>query len=79
MGYQIVEDALKYEDEPAFKQPALVLHGRNDEVVPAALSEAFAKGHPNVELRLFDSGHELTDVLDALWASTAAFLGFQSL
>ena len=50
-----------------------------DEVVPAALSEAFAKGHPNVELRLFDSGHELTDVLDELWASTAEFLGFQSL
>lgn len=79
LGYQIVEDALKYEDEPAFKQPALVLHGRKDEVVPAALSEAFAEGRPNVELRLFDSGHELTDVLDELWASTAPFLGFQSL
>lgn len=79
LGYQIVEDALKYEDEPAFKQPALVLHGRKDEVVPAALSEAFAEGRPNVELRLFDSGHELTDVLDELWASTASFLGFQSL
>lgn len=79
LGYQIVEDALKYEDEPAFKQPALVLHGRKDEVVPAALSEAFAEGRPNVELRLFDSGHELTDVLDELWASTAPFLEFQSL
>jgi pimeloyl-ACP methyl ester carboxylesterase len=79
LGYQIVEDALQYEDEPAFRQPALVLHGRKDEVVPAELSKAFAEGHPNVTLRLFDSGHELTDVLDGLWAETAAFLGFQSL
>jgi alpha-beta hydrolase superfamily lysophospholipase len=79
LGFQIVEDALKYEDEPAFPQPALVLHGSRDEVVPAELSKAFAEGHPNVTLRLFDSGHELTDVLDGLWMETAAFLGFQSL
>jgi pimeloyl-ACP methyl ester carboxylesterase len=79
LGYQIVEDALQYEDEPAFRQPALVLHGRKDEVVPAGLSEAFAEGHPNVTLRLVDSGHELTDVLDELWAETAGFLQFQSL
>jgi pimeloyl-ACP methyl ester carboxylesterase len=79
LGYAIVEDALKYEDEPAFRQPALVLHGRKDEVVPAQLSKAFAEGHPNVRLRLLDSGHELTDVLEELWAETAAFLNFQSL
>ncbi len=51
LGFQIVEDALKYEDEPAFRQPALVLHGRRDEVVPAELSKVFAEGHPNVTLR----------------------------
>lgn len=79
LGYQIVDDAQKYEDEPAFRQPALILHGLKDEVVPVALSKAFAKGHPNVQLRLVDSGHELTDVLELLWLETAGFLGFQSL
>jgi alpha-beta hydrolase superfamily lysophospholipase len=79
LGFQIVEDAMKYEDEPAFVQPALVLHGRADTVVPAAFSKAFAEGHPNVTLRLVDSGHELTDVLDQLWMETTRFLGFQSL
>lgn len=79
LGYQIVEDAQKYEDEPAFRQPALVLHGRKDDVVPAELSKAFAEGHPNVTLRLLDSGHELTDVLEELWAETATFLKFQTL
>jgi pimeloyl-ACP methyl ester carboxylesterase len=79
LGFQIVEDAGKFEDEPAFRQPALVLHGTRDEVVPAELSRAFAEGHPNVTLRLVESGHELTDVLDELWTETARFLGFQSL
>ena len=79
LGYQIVEDALQYEDEPAFPQSALVLHGRRDEVVPVALSKAFAEGHPNVTLRVLESGHELTDVLEQLWRETAAFLEFQSL
>ena len=79
LGYQIVEDASGYEDEPAFRQPALVLHGRRDEVVPVEASKVFAQGHPNVRLKVLESGHELTDVLDQLWAETAAFLEFQSL
>jgi len=79
LGYQIVEDALQYEDEPAFQQPALVLHGVHDDVVPADVSKAFAEGHPNVTLRLVDSGHALTDVLDELWAATSWFLRFQTL
>jgi uncharacterized protein len=76
LGFQIVEDAVKFEDEPVFTQPALVMHGLRDEVVPASVSKAFAEGHPNVTLRLFDSGHELTDVLDPMWAATAGFLGY---
>ncbi len=78
LGFQIVADSAQYEDEPAFRQPALVLHGRGDEVVPAELSKGFAARHNNVQLKLLDSGHELTDVLDRMWLETAAFLGFQS-
>jgi pimeloyl-ACP methyl ester carboxylesterase len=78
LGYQIVEDAVQYEDEPGFRQPALVLHGRCDDVVPVEVSKVFADGHPNVTLRVVESGHELTDVLEELWMETSAFLGFQS-
>jgi pimeloyl-ACP methyl ester carboxylesterase len=78
LGFQIVEDALSYEDEPEFRQPALIFHGTQDPVVPAELSRHFAKRHSNVRLRLLDSGHELTDVLDQMWAETAQFLVFQS-
>jgi uncharacterized protein len=78
LGYQFVEDALKYEDDPDFQQPALIFHGLRDDVVPASVSREFAVVHPNVELRLVDSGHELTDVLDLMWEETARFLGYQN-
>jgi pimeloyl-ACP methyl ester carboxylesterase len=79
LGYQFVEDAVQYEDEPDFRQPALILQGTRDDVVPAEVSEQFALHHPNVSLRLVESGHELTDVLDKLWLETASFLQFQIL
>ncbi len=75
LGYRFVEDSVQYEDAPDFGQPALVFHGLRDDVVPAEVSRRYAAGHANVELRLVDSGHELTDVLEELWEQTATFLG----
>ena len=74
LGYSFVEDADQYEDAPDFGQPALILHGSEDSVVPAAISSEFAAGRPNVRLQLFPSGHELTDVLPGLWKETSQFL-----
>jgi hypothetical protein len=76
LGYQLMRDSILYEDEPEFTQPALILHGKGDTVVPAAISRGFAARHSNVTLRLFDSGHELTDVLEDLWDETARFLAY---
>lgn len=75
LGYQFVEDAIQYEEEPELLQPALIFHGRRDEIVPAGISEAYAAVHSNVRLVLLDSGHELTDVLDRMWAEIPKFLG----
>lgn len=74
LGYAFVQDAARYEDRPAFAQPALILHGFEDPVVPAEISRKIAAARGNVRLRLFESGHELTDVLDALWDETRPFL-----
>jgi pimeloyl-ACP methyl ester carboxylesterase len=74
LGYRFVEDAAQYEDEPAFPQPALILHGTRDNVVPAWISSAYASRHPNIKLVLLESGHELTDVLDPMWLEIANFL-----
>ena len=74
IAYTLLEDGERYEDYPDVRQPALVLHGRSDPVVPAAYSEEFVARHPNACLVLFDSGHELTDVLDPMWERAREFL-----
>jgi pimeloyl-ACP methyl ester carboxylesterase len=67
VGYALLEDATQYEDYPEIPQPALLFHGRNDDVVPVEYSEEFAARHPRVKLRVMESGHELLNVLDELW------------
>jgi hypothetical protein len=74
LGFQLVEDASKYEDEPEFSQAALILHGIHDDVVPVDLSRSFAARHDNVRLRELESGHELTNVIEDLWIETERFL-----
>ena len=74
LGYRFVEDAALYEDEPEFPQPALILHGARDSVVPAQISRAYAARRPNSRLVLFESGHELTDVLEPMWIEILNFL-----
>ena len=74
LSYQRIDDAAQYPPEPAFPQPTLILHGTADEVVPSSGSEELAAQRSNITLKLFSSGHELTDVLDQLWQQTARFL-----
>jgi uncharacterized protein len=73
LGYRLIEDAAGYPDYPEFAQPALILHGRNDDVVPASLSETFAASHTNARLLILDSDHQLTDVTTTLWDETQRF------
>jgi len=77
LGYGLVEDAPNYENEPEFSQPALIFHGVKDPVVPVSLSEEFAARHPSVTLIEFDSGHELTDVMEPMWKAVEQFLAIE--
>jgi pimeloyl-ACP methyl ester carboxylesterase len=70
----IIKDAAQYEDYSDFRQPTLIFHGTEDEVVPMQLSETFAATHSNAKLMLLASGHELTDQLDAMWSAILEFL-----
>jgi uncharacterized protein len=74
LSYQLLADADPYEDYPEFRQPSLVFHGSNDDVVPPRFSQEFAQGRPNVRLEIVDSGHELTDVLDYMAPKILDFL-----
>ena len=66
LQYGLIEDCPHYEEFPGFRQPALIFHGVNDDAVPVANSRRFAASHANVRLVEFDSGHELTDVMDRM-------------
>lgn len=76
IGYNLIAEGLEYEDYPDVQQPALILHGALDPVVPVSLSEKFARLHPsNTSLHVYPkSGHELTDVVDNMWNEIRAFL-----
>jgi pimeloyl-ACP methyl ester carboxylesterase len=74
LSYALLDDASRYEDYPDFCQPALIFHGEDDDVVPAAYSEEFARTHPDARLSVLKSGHELLDVLDYMAPRVTAFL-----
>jgi hypothetical protein len=74
LGYEFLEDGKRYPATPDFHQRALILHGSEDQVVPSEVSRAYALEHTHTRLVLFNSGHELTDILDDLWREVAAFL-----
>ena len=75
IGFGLIEDGLQYEDYPAPKCPALVLHGVNDTVVPVSYSREFARRQGElVRLVEYASDHALADVTPAIWEETARFL-----
>jgi pimeloyl-ACP methyl ester carboxylesterase len=74
LGFQLLEDASRYEDFPALRQPTLIFHGAHDDVVPRALSEEFAAGNLHTHLEILDSGHELLNVLEYMTPKVTAFL-----
>jgi len=74
MHYGLIEDALRYPAAPGFRQPALIFHGKADDVVPIGASRAFAAAHPNARLIEMESDHELLNVLDEITSAAADFL-----
>jgi uncharacterized protein len=78
LGYDFYLDGIRYEPEPDVRQPTLIAHGRLDEVVPPAFSIEWARGRPDVELHLVESGHSLLEALDPIWKFTATFLAIEA-
>lgn len=74
LGYQLLLDGAQYEDDPDFRQPALIFHGKYDDTVPVTYSLDFAATHSNVHLEVLDSGHDLLNVLEYMGAKTVDFL-----
>ena len=74
LSYALLDDGLRYEDYPDFRQPALIFHGAQDDVVPPRYSAEFTATHPNARLETLDSGHELLNVLEYMAPKVRGFL-----
>jgi pimeloyl-ACP methyl ester carboxylesterase len=74
ISYDLITDAARYPAYPDVRQPTLIFHGRHDDIVPAAYSDKFAAGRPNVRLEIVDSGHDLLNVLDQISPQIIDFL-----
>jgi len=78
--YEFYEDALKHQPEPAFTQPATIVHGVDDETVPVDYSRSFVNEHNHVSLVEVDSGHSLDseEAHEAIWAASRNQFGLSS-
>ncbi|HEX4170506.1 MAG TPA: YqiA/YcfP family alpha/beta fold hydrolase [Bryobacteraceae bacterium] len=74
LSYEFLADASRFEAYPPVKQPILIFHGTQDQVVPIEKSIAFAGLFTQTKLVHLASGHELTDVLDSIWEGAKSFL-----
>ncbi|MDR3670391.1 MAG: YqiA/YcfP family alpha/beta fold hydrolase [Holophaga sp.] len=61
LGPQLLPDLPLWQDDQDWQLavPMAILHGRQDESVPLAESEAFAARHPGAVLRIMDDDHGL--------------------
>ena len=74
LSIELLDEAGRHPVEPDPAAPALVFAGRRDESVPLPVVEHFTRGRPGRELVVFDTGHELNDVLEPMWERMASFL-----
>jgi pimeloyl-ACP methyl ester carboxylesterase len=74
LRYALIEDALRYEDEPDVRRPALIFHGAHDTVVPPEVSLQFRARHQNAHCEILDSDHELHNMLEWMAPRVTSFL-----
>ncbi|HEY9635979.1 MAG TPA: YqiA/YcfP family alpha/beta fold hydrolase [Coleofasciculaceae cyanobacterium] len=74
LHYKFVEDAHQYQETQLVRPaPTLILHGRQDEVIPIEASRDYASIRPWVQLIEFDSDHALSNVMPEIWGAIQAF------
>ncbi len=77
LSYQFLQDLSAYDDEQ-LKQPipTLILHGKQDEVIPITASRNYAVKRPWVKLIELESDHSLANVFAEIWQNLELNLDF---
>ncbi|MBD2412893.1 esterase [Nostoc calcicola FACHB-389] len=74
LSYDFVTDAAQYQEELLQRPiPTLILHGKNDEVIPVEASRNFQLSRPWVELVELNSDHALGNVMEEIWQAIRLF------
>ncbi|HEY9653094.1 MAG TPA: YqiA/YcfP family alpha/beta fold hydrolase [Coleofasciculaceae cyanobacterium] len=74
LHYQFVDDARQYQEDQLVRPiPTLILHGKQDEVIPLSASRNYALLRPWVKLIGLESDHALTDVMPQIWEAIQGF------
>ncbi|BAY16460.1 hypothetical protein NIES2109_22130 [Nostoc sp. HK-01] len=74
LSYDFITDAEQYQEDILQRPvPTLILHGRQDEVIPITASHQFARSRPWVELVELDSDHALGNVTGEIWQAIHLF------
>lgn len=74
IGWSFFEDAGRYPAYPEVKVPALVIAGRQDELVPLADVERWVERTPTAKLVVLDDGHGLERSYPRIYEEAKAFL-----
>jgi pimeloyl-ACP methyl ester carboxylesterase len=75
IGYAFIEDARRLAAYPEVRVPALVVAGRQDELVPLADVERWVAKTPSARLVVLDDGHGLERSYARIFDEASAFLG----
>lgn len=74
LSYDFITDAEQYQEDILQRPvPTLILHGRQDEVIPIRASRHFAHSRPWVKLVELDSDHALANVTTEIWQAIHLF------
>ncbi len=75
LDYGFVTDLDRWDESELQRSlPTLILHGRQDEVIPLQSSQTYAAERPWVMLETLESDHGLGNVVSVLWRRTRCFL-----
>lgn len=74
LGVGFLDESATWPPEPDPAAPALVLAGRHDDAVPLPAIETFARRRPQRRLVVYETGHDLNDVLEPMWDEVQRFL-----
>lgn len=71
---ELLYDAERHAGYPPCRQPALIFHGINDQVVPLSASRRWAEENPQARVVALESDHELLNALEEVWQGCKEFL-----